>query len=111
MKGACISVWSASRSYRLGVHASDVRAALRRAILRQDGGGDDGCAAASLSAVRRAGLGEFCYKAFTIGCACATADVNLTSREARVDLPHPERHRFLLQHDHTRADDQHRTPG
>ncbi len=30
------------------------------------------------------GWGEFCYEAFTIGCACATADVNLTSRGARV---------------------------
>jgi uncharacterized membrane protein len=32
----------------------------------------------------RPGWGEFCYQAFTIGCACATADVNLTSREARL---------------------------
>jgi uncharacterized membrane protein len=29
------------------------------------------------------GWGEFCYEAFVIGCACATADVNLTSRGAR----------------------------
>ena len=30
------------------------------------------------------GWAEFCYESFTIGCACATADVNLTSREARI---------------------------
>jgi uncharacterized membrane protein len=30
------------------------------------------------------GWGEFAYEAFTIGCACATADVNLTTRGARV---------------------------
>jgi uncharacterized membrane protein len=30
------------------------------------------------------GWAEFCYESFTIGCACATADVNLTSRAARV---------------------------
>ena len=29
------------------------------------------------------GWAEFCYQAFVIGCACATADVNLTSRGAR----------------------------
>jgi len=29
------------------------------------------------------GWGEFCYEAFVIGCACATADVNLTSPGAR----------------------------
>jgi len=32
----------------------------------------------------RPGWGEFTYEAFTIGCACATADVNLTTRGARV---------------------------
>jgi uncharacterized membrane protein len=31
----------------------------------------------------RPGWAEFAYEAFTIGCACATADVNLTSRGAR----------------------------
>jgi uncharacterized membrane protein len=30
------------------------------------------------------GWAEFCYESFTIGCACATADVNLTTRGARV---------------------------
>jgi uncharacterized membrane protein len=29
------------------------------------------------------GWTEFCYESFTIGCACATADVNLTTRGAR----------------------------
>ena len=29
------------------------------------------------------GWTEFCYEAFTIGCACATADVNLTTRGMR----------------------------
>jgi uncharacterized membrane protein len=29
------------------------------------------------------GWGEFCYEAFVIGCACATADVNVTSRDVR----------------------------
>ncbi len=30
------------------------------------------------------GWAEFCYQSFTIGCAFATADVNLTTRDARV---------------------------
>jgi uncharacterized membrane protein len=30
------------------------------------------------------GWGEFCYQAFVIGCACATADVNVTTSEMRV---------------------------
>ena len=30
------------------------------------------------------GWTEFCYQSFTIGCACATADVNLTTRGARM---------------------------
>ena len=29
------------------------------------------------------GWGEFIYQAFVIGCACATADVNATSRSMR----------------------------
>jgi uncharacterized membrane protein len=29
------------------------------------------------------GWGEFAYQAFVIGCACATADVNATSRSMR----------------------------
>ena len=29
------------------------------------------------------GWGDFVYQAFVIGCACATADVNVTSREMR----------------------------
>ena len=29
------------------------------------------------------GWGEFFYQAFVIGCACATADVNATSRSMR----------------------------
>ena len=94
---------------RLGVHASDVRAALRRAILcRATAAATTGCAAASCFRNATApGWGEFCYEAFVIGCACATADVNLTSRGARV-ICLSGRRRVLLQHDHSRADDQHR---
>ena len=50
-----------------------------------DGSGDDGVRGGFVFPQCDApGWGEFCYEAFVIGCACATADVNLTSRGARV---------------------------
>ena len=51
----------------------------------EDGSGDDGVRGGFVFPQCAApGWGEFCYEAFTIGCACATADVNLTSRGSRV---------------------------
>ena len=58
--------------------------------------------------LRRAGLGRVLLQAFVIGCACATADVNVTSTRDAPHLPHPGRRRVFLQHHHSRADDQHR---
>ena len=50
-----------------------------------DGSDDDGVRGGLLfPGCKAPGWGEFCYEAFTIGCACATADVNVTSRGARV---------------------------
>lgn len=50
-----------------------------------DGSKDDGLIGGfAFPQCARPGWAEFCYEAFTIGCACATADVNLTSRGARV---------------------------
>jgi uncharacterized membrane protein len=51
----------------------------------EDGSGDDGVRGGFVFPQCAApGWGEFCYQAFVVGCACATADVNLTSRGARV---------------------------
>jgi len=51
----------------------------------KDGSEDDGLIGGfAFPQCDKPGWGEFCYEAFTIGCACATADVNLTSRGARV---------------------------
>ncbi len=51
----------------------------------EDDSGDDGVRGGFLFPdCAKPGWGEFCYEAFTIGCACATADVNITSRGARV---------------------------
>ena len=50
-----------------------------------DGSDDDGVRGGlAFPGCKAPGWGEFCYEAFTIGCACATADVNVTSRGARV---------------------------
>jgi uncharacterized membrane protein len=50
-----------------------------------DGSDDDGVRGGlAFPGCKSPGWGEFCYEAFTIGCACATADVNVTSRGARV---------------------------
>ncbi|MDE3176393.1 MAG: DUF1345 domain-containing protein [Pseudomonadota bacterium] len=50
-----------------------------------DGSDDDGVRGGlHFPGCKAPGWGEFCYEAFTIGCACATADVNATSRGARV---------------------------
>ena len=50
-----------------------------------DGSDDDGVRGGFLfPECKSPGWVEFCYEAFTIGCACATADVNLTTRGARV---------------------------
>jgi uncharacterized membrane protein len=50
----------------------------------EDGSDDDGVKGGFLfPQCERPGWGEFCYQAFVIGCACATADVNLTSRGSR----------------------------
>ena len=50
----------------------------------EDGSDDDGVKGGFVFPQCGApGWGEFCYQAFVIGCACATADVNLTSRGAR----------------------------
>jgi uncharacterized membrane protein len=51
----------------------------------EDGSDDDGVRGGFIFPECKApGWAEFCYEAFVIGCACATADVNLTSRGARV---------------------------
>ena len=51
----------------------------------QDGSEDDGLIGGfAFPQCARPGWAEFCYEAFTIGCACATADVNLTTRGARM---------------------------
>jgi uncharacterized membrane protein len=51
----------------------------------EDGSGDDGVRGGFVfPQCAGPGWSEFCYQAFTIGCACATADVNVTSRGARV---------------------------
>jgi uncharacterized membrane protein len=51
----------------------------------EDGSGDDGVRGGFVfPQCANPGWAEFCYEAFTIGCACATADVNVTSRGARV---------------------------
>ena len=51
----------------------------------KDGSEDDGLIGGfAFPQCAKPGWAEFCYEAFTIGCACATADVNLTSRGARV---------------------------
>jgi len=51
----------------------------------EDGSDDDGVRGGfNFPECKAPGWAEFCYEAFTIGCACATADVNLTSRGARV---------------------------
>jgi uncharacterized membrane protein len=50
-----------------------------------DGSDDDGLIGGfAFPQCAKPGWAEFCYEAFTIGCACATADVNITSRGARV---------------------------
>jgi uncharacterized membrane protein len=50
-----------------------------------DGSDDDGLIGGfAFPQCPKPGWAEFCYEAFTIGCACATADVNITSRGARV---------------------------
>ena len=50
----------------------------------EDGSEDDGLVGGFLfPQTDKPGWIEFCYEAFTIGCACATADVNLTTRGAR----------------------------
>ena len=54
------------------------------------------------------GWGEFVYQAFVIGCTSATSDVNVTSTRMRRICRRPGRGRVLLQHHHSRADDQHR---
>ena len=48
-------------------------------------GSDDDCVQGGFAFPQcdRPGWAEFCYQAFVIGCACATADVNVTSRGAR----------------------------
>jgi uncharacterized membrane protein len=49
-----------------------------------DGSEDDGLIGGfAFPQCDKPGWSEFCYEAFTIGCACATADVNLTTRGAR----------------------------
>ena len=51
----------------------------------QDGSEDDGLIGGfEFPKCAKPGWAEFCYEAFTIGCACATADVDLTTRGARV---------------------------
>ncbi len=50
-----------------------------------DGSEDDGVSGGfAFPDCKAPGWAEFCYEAFVIGCACATADVNLTSRSARI---------------------------
>ena len=50
----------------------------------EDGSDDDGVKGGfKFPECDAPGWGEFCYQAFVIGCACATADVNLTTRRAR----------------------------
>ena len=50
-----------------------------------DGSDDDGLIGGfAFPQCEKPGWAEFCYEAFTIGCACATADVNLTTPATRV---------------------------
>ena len=51
---------------------------------------------------------DFVYYSFIIGTACATADVNVTSKNMRKNNDAALRGRFLLQHHHSRADGQYR---